>query len=174
MKTDQSQQNRIYLIGFMGAGKTSIGKILAKKLGYRFIDTDSIIRKKAGRMIPQIFEEEGEDKFRMMENETLYSINVYNERTVIATGGGIPADSDNLKYMLNTGIVIYLSAPVEVLYRRIKDKKGRPLSRDYTEFEDLFKSRIKYYQKAHQIIETDRLTKYQAVDKVIEKICERK
>ncbi len=109
----------------MGAGKSTVGQILAKKLQYRFCDTDTLISQAAQRSIPEIFAQAGEDKFRDLETQVLAAISPYT-RTVVATGGGIVLRQHNWSY-LQQGLVVWLDVPVEILAQRLKDKSDRPL-----------------------------------------------
>ena len=115
----------LYLIGMMGAGKTTVGKILAAQLGYRYIDTDDFIEKVAGISIAEIFDRDGEDAFRQLETQVLAELSAYR-RCIIATGGGIVTRQMNWSY-LHHGIVAWLDVPVNELYRRLQGDTTRPL-----------------------------------------------
>jgi len=121
---------KIYLIGFMGCGKSTIGDELADLLGFVFIDLDEHIIEQQGRSIVEIFEEDGEKKFREIERDALYQLSgMFN--SVIATGGGTPCFHDNLEWMKATGMTIYLDTPAEILAERLKpEKQARPLLAD--------------------------------------------
>ena len=113
----------------MGSGKTSIGKILAKRMGMNFIDLDNEIIKDQQCSISEIFDRFGEEKFRHLENEKLLST-VEIDNCVISTGGGIIMDQDNIKIMVENGSIIHLDIDLETQLLRIKNKKNRPLLRD--------------------------------------------
>jgi shikimate kinase len=115
----------IYLIGMMGAGKTTVGQLLAEKLQYRFIDIDNVIETVSHKTINQIFAQEGESAFRQLETDVLVQVSAYL-RTVIATGGGIILRQNNWSY-LQEGLVIYLDVPVELLVSRLANDQTRPL-----------------------------------------------
>lgn len=118
----------VYLVGMMGAGKTTVGYLLAQHLGYRFLDTDSLISQAAGKSINQIFADDGEEAFRQLETKVLAEISSYKKLT-IATGGGIVINPFNWSY-LQHGIVTWLDVPVEELYSRLQDDRSRPLLQD--------------------------------------------
>ena len=123
--TERLQGTNLYLIGMMGAGKSSTGKALALALGYQFFDTDAVLEAAAGRTIPDIFAEEGEAIFRQQETEVLAQLAAYR-RLVIATGGGIVTQRQNWSY-LHHGIVVWLDVPLAVLAQRLAGETGRPL-----------------------------------------------
>lgn len=122
---DLLQGINVFLIGMMGVGKTTIGHLLAEKLGYRFVDTDVLIEKVAGKTINEIFYDDGEESFRELEAQVLSNLSAYR-KFVIATGGGIVIRQLNWSY-LHHGLVIWLDAPVEVLLDRLQDDTTRPL-----------------------------------------------
>lgn len=116
----------IFLVGMMGAGKSTVGKVLAQKLNYNFLDTDKLIEQVAGKSIPVIFAEEGEEKFRDLEQQILSQVSAYT-RLVVATGGGIVMRSLNWSH-LHDGIVAWIDVPVEILYNRLsQSSEPRPL-----------------------------------------------
>lgn len=118
---------RIVLMGFMGAGKTTIGKALAKKLGCRFADTDELIEQEQGRTIPEIFEKEGETYFRNLETELLKNLQMQKESFVLSLGGGVPVREENRALLRNLGTVIYLETSKEEIIKRVSKNKNRPL-----------------------------------------------
>tara|TARA_B100000902_G_scaffold399656_1_gene471620 strand:+ start:5904 stop:6401 length:498 start_codon:yes stop_codon:yes gene_type:complete len=118
---------RIFLIGFMGSGKTTLGKELSKDLDLKFIDLDAYIENKIGMTIIDIFNNKGEEKFRIIEKECLIELST-EKNIVIATGGGTPCFYNNMQMILDCGISIYLKTEIEDLLKRLeKDRKGRPL-----------------------------------------------
>lgn len=123
----------VFLIGFMGSGKTTIGKKLAKKLSLEFIDLDAEVEKKEGRTIGQIFDLLGEDYFRTKEHEILLEQSS-NNNILIACGGGTPCFFDHMQMMNNTGITVYLKFSPEALYSRLENAKTkRPLLKNMDE-----------------------------------------
>jgi shikimate kinase len=120
--------NRIFLIGYMGSGKTTIGKLLAEKLGYSFIDMDSHIEESQFKTVTQIFSELGEERFRLLERECLHEVAEF-EDVVISTGGGAPCFFDNIDYMNSHGLTVYLNLSPAQLTERLEASKAnkRPL-----------------------------------------------
>ncbi|MFB2937224.1 shikimate kinase [Aerosakkonemataceae cyanobacterium BLCC-F154] len=120
----------VYLIGMMGAGKTTVGHLLAQELGYsRFFDTDTLIEQLAqGQTINEIFATAGEEAFRELETQVLAELCTY-KRTVVSTGGGIVLRQKNWSY-LQHGLVIWLDVPVELLIKRLQEDNSRPLLKD--------------------------------------------
>ncbi len=118
----------LYLIGMMGAGKTTVGRLLASELGYGFVDTDEVITASAKKSINQIFAQEGETEFRQLESDVLSQVSAYTKLTV-ATGGGIILKRENWSY-LHYGLIVWLDATPELLYNRLKEDTTRPLLQD--------------------------------------------
>ena len=152
----------LYLIGFMGVGKTTIGKQIAALNKVIFIDIDSQIEKETSKSIKEIFKTDGEIAFRKLETDTIRSI---NRKAIIACGGGLPAHNNNIEYLKHKGIVIYLKASTETLIKRLeKNKNKRPLISNLTnekrlEFiRKILKEREKTYKQADYTIETDNKT----------------
>lgn len=122
-------KTNVVLIGFMGAGKTAVGKVLAKRLGKKFVELDSVIERKAGKSIPEIFQQDGEVTFRELEIEVTKRLVLSGAKDlVIACGGGIVLNKINIDRLKNESIIVYLTASPRVLLRRISDSgEGRPL-----------------------------------------------
>jgi len=118
--------DNIYLIGMMGAGKTTIGRHLARRLKRRFLDADHEIEARTGVSIPVIFEIEGEAGFRRRESQVIQDLSREKE-LVLATGGGVVMDPENRRCLACSGIVVYLCVPPDVLWERTRHDKGRPL-----------------------------------------------
>jgi shikimate kinase len=124
---------KIFLIGFMGCGKSTMGKKLAVKLGYDFIDLDHEIEKNIGMAISAYFAAHGEAAFRKLESETLKNFD-YPANTVVATGGGAPCFFDNMDWMNANGLSMYIEMPAAALAKRLESgKEKRPLLRDLNE-----------------------------------------
>lgn len=139
----------VYLIGMMGSGKTTVGKLLAEKLQYRFLDTDLLIENVTQKTINQIFAEDGEMYFRELESKILAEVSTYT-RSVVATGGGIILKSENWSY-LHHGMIIWLDTPVELLLQRLADDQTRPLLKkgDLSDkLTNLIAQRKSFYQQA--------------------------
>lgn len=149
----------IYLIGFMGSGKSTAGKKLASLLGWSFIDLDEKIETHAGMTIPEIFTQEGEPYFRILESEVLKSFKSQTN-TVISTGGGSPCYGDNMDHMLKTGLTVYLKLTPEQLKTRLSESEGeRPLIKDISNdgllgfIEEKLALREKWYYRAEITLE---------------------
>ena len=149
---------KIFLIGFMGSGKSTMGRKLANFLHYEFVDLDKLIEHKAGMSIAEYFSKNGEESFRELERDTLQQTE-FNNNAVIATGGGVPCYFDNMDWMYKEGKVVYLSMEPKALADRLKHSKvSRPLIKDLNQ-EELIEfinqkltSRDVYYKKAHYIV----------------------
>ena len=139
----------LYLVGMMGSGKTSTGPLLAKQLGYRFIDSDAVIEQLIGSSISQIFKEEGEIGFRQIESKVLHSIGECHS-LVVSTGGGVVIEKENWG-ILHTGIVIWIDPDREILLKRLKsDSSKRPLIENNNDalFDKLRIDRAPFYSEA--------------------------
>jgi shikimate kinase len=166
----------IALIGFMGTGKTVVGRSLAARLGKEFIEMDALIEKKAGKSIPEIFRQEGEIGFREMEIEVTQEI-AGKKNAVIACGGGIILNTINIDRLRRECVVICLTAsPAVILKRTSPDKEGRPLLNVVDrrrQIEELLKFRRPYYERsADFIVNTSRLTVESVLARIIEKLRE--
>jgi shikimate kinase len=139
----------VYLIGMMGAGKSTTGQLLAQKLGYRLFDSDALITQLAGTSINQIFAEQGEAEFRKLETQVLSELSAYT-RLVVATGGGIVTEPINWSY-LQQGLVVWLDIPIQHLWERIQADSSRPLlktEKPYETLETLMQQRRHLYAQA--------------------------
>jgi shikimate kinase len=170
MKPLKRFTKNIVLTGLMASGKTSVGKMLARRLAFRFIDTDRLVEKEAGMKVRSIFQRYGEPYFRGLEKKACLRVREYC-RHVISTGGGAVLDAGNRKALRKNGIIINLRADPKVLWKRVKGKSTRPLLLDadpLKKLRTLWKVRKKYYDKAHLILRTDRLTKGEVVKKILD------
>lgn len=160
----------IVLIGFMGTGKTSIGRILAKRLDRPLIDTDAQIEQDQGKKISEIFAEVGEEGFRKIEQETIEKVSC-REGVIISTGGGSVLRKANVKALRRNGIVIALTASPEVILERVSRKKTRPLlerpDRDVFVRNLMEERKPFYHEAAHLIIDTSGNALHEVTRKII-------
>lgn len=154
----------------MGAGKTTIGRQLARKLSITFYDSDHEIEQRTGAGISLIFEIEGEEGFRMRESQVLAELAVL-DGIVLSTGGGAVMNPENRKYLSENGFVIYLKSAPEKLYKRTVDDKRRPLLQGedrLAQIKEILSEREPFYMSlANEIIETDNLTVKQILQKTL-------
>jgi shikimate kinase len=145
----------------MGSGKTTLGKALAAKIDFKFLDTDEQIVQLEKRTIEEIFENDGEGYFRTLEFKVLDVIINTKNNLVISTGGGFPCFNENMDKLLESGFVVYLSANSDTLYNRLKNDRKRPLLKFKSDLklyiETTLKNREQIYQKAHLIIDSSEL-----------------
>lgn len=160
----------IILMGFMGAGKTTIGKKLSKALNWEFIDTDAYIEEEQGRKISDIFAEDGEMAFRDMETDLLKRLQNGENQFVLSIGGGMPVREENRALLRNLGMVVYLKTSKEEIIRRVSGDKNRPLLQggDLEEkVTNLMNAReCIYIETAHVEIVTDGKTPEQVVEEI--------
>lgn len=140
---------RIFLIGFMGSGKTTLGRLLAKRLGSPFIDLDDEVEQRSGRSVAQIFAALGEPAFRRLELEALRAA-VRQPPAVIATGGGLPAQAGALDLMQETGLTVWIHPSFDAILRRLAatDAGERPLLADRERLAALYRDRLPVYRRA--------------------------
>ena len=151
----------IYLIGLTGTGKSKVGKMLANKLSYSFIDLDEVIQFETNRTIEEIFEKDGEDYFRKLENKFLKQIPKV-ERCIVATGGGTPCFLDSMDYIKAEGLSIFLYTPVSLIVERLfqSDYSQRPMLKGKTKEElkhflsQKLEDRLPFYSRADFSIDT--------------------
>ncbi len=164
---------KIYLIGFMGSGKTHWGRELSQKLGLPFFDTDEQIINSEGRSVNEIFEVFGEEYFRLKEKGVLHIITESHSSFVMACGGGSPCFFNNIDYMNQSGITVWLNTPLNILFQRLLNEKDkRPLLKGLSD-EQLksfiikkFADRKIYYEQAEVVIDDEEIS----LDHFIEKI----
>ena len=168
-------KTNVALIGFMGTGKSTVGKILAEKLNKRFVETDSIIEQQAGKSIKQIFEQDGEIHFREMEIDVIKKITV-NSDQVIACGGGVVLNKININRLKESSRLVYLTAsPLEIFKRTTRDD-SRPLlpnSDRLSNIRELLKFRKPFYERAADItINTNRANPLKITGEIEQKLKE--
>ena len=156
----------------MGSGKTAVGKRLAKRLGYTFLDTDLLIEEKTGKSISDIFSKDGEDYFRDIETLILTELTGINDH-VIATGGGIVTRKENIRRLRELGFIIWLKASPETIFKRVSTKTHRPLLKVDNPLEQikrLMSQREQSYSEADLTIDTDGYEVDDIVNIIIKKI----
>jgi len=157
----------IVLTGFMAAGKTAVGRKLARRLGRAFIDTDRLIEEKAGRTIAEIFAQDGEKEFRRLERDVIANLAPAGP-AVIATGGGTFVDERNRARLRELGVVVCLITSLDTAVERAKRGSKRPLAEGgRVQLEKLFRKRISAYRQADVLVETDGLSIEQSVTRVL-------
>ena len=157
----------IYLLGFMGVGKSTVGVLLAQQLGWRFIDLDATIEASQGATVREIFERAGEPYFRQIERAALTEAS-RSEPAVIALGGGTFVQPPNFEFIRETGgTTVWLDCSLEELRRRCEGKNDRPLFRDPTSFARLFEQRLPYYRLANHRISTEGREPQEVVEQIL-------
>ena len=169
---------RIILIGYMGAGKTTVGRALSKELGIPFYDLDWYIENRRRKTVSEIFAEQGEEGFRKIEHNMLHEVAEF-EDVIISCGGGTPCFYDNIEYMNQQGQVVYLKATPEVLYQHLIMGKGdRPLLKGKSKEElmtfitEQLKQRETFYSKAQYTFDVNVMDNNEKINTTIEKLCE--
>jgi shikimate kinase len=150
----------IYIVGFMGTGKTSSGRLVAQRLGLSFVDMDTLITEREKRSIPDIFRDSGEPVFRAIEKRLLAEL-AGKGGQVISCGGGTFADPENIALMKKTGVVVCLTSSPEMILERTKRFSDRPLLRvadPLARIRQLLEARRPFYDQAHHLIDADRLS----------------
>lgn len=162
MKTD-----KIYLVGFMGAGKTTVARALARRLDWRVEDVDEWIERRERRDIPGIFRQHGEPYFRALEREAIIAL-LPLRGTVVATGGGTFADPGNRELMLRDGLVIWLDVPLSTVLDRVPADGRRPLASDRGTLEALYNQRLAAYRLAPVRVDASRGPVDLLVDQIVD------
>jgi shikimate kinase len=157
--------NLIFLIGFMGAGKTTVGKALAAKWDFQFVDLDECIEAQSGRTVPEIFSGFGEPYFRRLETESLQSIAQF-KNTIVSIGGGAFESEENRNIIKAAGQSVWLDCSLDVAISRIQFDGTRPLARSKEELRDLLVKRLPIYAQADFTVQVDEKT----IDEVVEAI----
>ena len=162
-------EKNLTLTGMMGVGKTTIGKRLAKKLNYTFVDVDKIIEKKEGESISSIFKNKGEDYFRKIEKQ-LTIIELEKKNSVISLGGGAFLNSSIRRNSKKYSISFWLDVPVEILIKRLKKSKNRPVlgkEKANDSIKKIYFKRKKFYNKANYRIKCKSLNLKQIIEKIL-------
>lgn len=167
---------RVFLIGYMGSGKTTLGKAYSVAAGLQFIDLDWYIEERMHKSISDLFAERGEEGFRQLERKMLHEAGEF-EDVLIACGGGTPCFFDNMDYMNNTGETVFLDVCPEVLFRRLKIAKAkRPLLANKTDEElmqvivSALEKRLPYYTKAKWRFNAEELESYAQIDRAVNRL----
>ncbi|MBS4173449.1 shikimate kinase [Bacillus sp. FJAT-49736] len=161
----------LYIIGFMGAGKTTIGKKLSDVLDISVFDTDHLVEQQEGKRIPEIFSEKGEHYFRDKESEIL--TNTKNMNAIITTGGGIILRKGNRELIKSSGVSVFLQCDIEIIMKRLQNDTSRPLlmNKKLEEVKALFELRMPYYEEAASFtIDTSFLTVPETVEEILKRI----
>lgn len=156
----------IFLVGFMGAGKTTVGRELANRLGYHFIDLDELIAAQIGKSIQEIFAELGEDEFRRLESAAIQSCSDL-VRCVVALGGGAYVREGNRRLVRAIGKTVWLDCPLETCLERIGGDEARPLLGDVDQMKTLLAQRRESYAQADYVIESGEQPPEELVEKIV-------
>jgi len=162
------RRDNIVLVGFMGAGKSVCGRLLARRLGRCFVETDDVIVATEGRSIPEIFREAGEPRFRQLEADTIESLKLKSGE-VIATGGGLPCHEGRMELLRELGTVVWLDGDVRELHARASRIGNRPMleGRSMAEIEELYRTRQPFYRRAHITVDTTGIGADQVVARIL-------
>ena len=167
---------RVFLIGYMGAGKTTLGKAFAREMGLTFVDLDWYIEERFHKSIRQLFTERGEDGFRELEKRMLHEVAEF-EDVVISTGGGTPCFFDNVEYMNGMGETVFLDVNLQVLFRRLKvAKQQRPLLAQKNDEElmafisENLEKRLPFYAKAKHVFNGEKLEDRHQIKESVERL----
>jgi shikimate kinase len=164
----------VILVGFMGAGKSTVGRLLARRLGLCFVETDDMITAGEGKSIPEIFAERGEEHFRRLEAAALDALSEKRGH-VVATGGGFPCRPGAMERLRALGTVVWLASEFETLYERASRVGGRPMlaTRSPAETAALYEARKPYYSQAHLAVDVSHLGLDGVVSRIVRHLRER-
>jgi shikimate kinase len=174
------RKERIFLTGFMGSGKSTIGPILANTLGYEFVDLDNTIEERQGMSVKRIFQEFGEEHFRRLERSMVNEL-VEKKHLVVSLGGGTMVDPSNFRVIIMSGVVVYLKVTPEQIFKRLHHKLDRPILTDIrgdrlssdelrARIQELFLRREPFYLKADITVPTDDERVGITVDRIVKKL----
>jgi shikimate kinase len=174
------KKSLIFLTGFMGSGKSTIGPILANTLGFTYLDVDQHIEKKTNKRVVEIFSSEGEQAFRALEREALLELTEFNHY-VISLGGGAIANEENCQLVIQKGILVYLKLSPDEIIRRVQYRSDRPMLKDergnkLSPLElrhrvlDLMTRREQFYARADVVITADNMRVGETVDEIVKSI----
>lgn len=159
--------DKVYLVGFMASGKTSVGRALAKRLGWRAVDVDELVEAREHATIAEIFARSGEAYFRAAEREVLAG-QLAERHVVVATGGGTFVDPLNRAAINHDGVSIWIDVPLDRVIARIPSDGRRPLAADRAELERLYQHRRAAYEQAHKRVDAGRAS----VDEIVEELAD--
>jgi shikimate kinase len=170
--SDIQPERNLVLVGFMATGKSTIGRRCAQALHFSFHDTDSVVERRAGKSIREIFEQDGEDRFRALESDAVRDL-ARERRSVIATGGGVVLNTANVARLRRTGVIVLLWADPQEILARCGTRASRPLLADAADpasrICDLLAAREPYYRAAaNAVVETTGLTRDESAERVLE------
>lgn len=172
-------KKHIYLIGFMGSGKSTVGKLLAEQLNLPFLDTDKSIEIKTNKSVENIFIEDGEERFRQLETELLVELEAL-DRCVISVGGGLPCYKNNIKALRDSGLVIYLNSSLLTLIKRLRnEKENRPLIKTIPDdelprtIEAMLSDRVVFYKMADVFVPNEGNNPQKAIDDIKRELVKR-
>lgn len=157
------------LVGFMGTGKTSVGRVVAEQLRFEFLDTDELIQARTGRTIADIFAKEGEPMFRALERQVVNEL-AGKSKTVISTGGGLPTNLDNLTALKTHALVVCLWASPEKIWDRVRNQSHRPLLHapdPQKKIRELLEIRAPFYRQADVLINTDQRSAREVAQQIV-------
>ena len=164
MKTD-----KIYLVGFMGAGKTTLAQALARRLGWRAEDVDMLVEARERRTVAEIFAREGEPYFRALERQVIFSL-LPARHVVVATGGGTFVDPENRAAINADGVSVWIDVPLDELLSRIPANGRRPLASDLTQMTLLYEGRRLAYEQAHIKLDAARARSEELLDELVDRL----
>jgi shikimate kinase len=159
--------DKVYLVGFMGAGKSTVARALARRLDWKVEDIDERIEREERRDIPTIFRQDGEAYFRARERAALVAL-LPERGVVVASGGGTFTDPANRELMLRDGAVVWLDAPLATMLARVPADGRRPLAADRLGMEQLYNQRLGAYRRAHLRVDASRGSVEELVDRIVE------